>query len=82
MTANKQIVEINVDKAVMEELKSIERQKEEWIAVCGYIKSMIGDYDHVNDDPLKLISGIIDILDAAFCYMPAAIEEINKAFER
>jgi hypothetical protein len=30
--------------------------KEDWVEVVGHIKSIIVNYDHVNDDPHKTLS--------------------------
>ena len=40
--------------------------KEDWVEVVGHIKSIIVNYDHVNDDPHKTLSEINDVLDSAF----------------
>ena len=66
-----------IEEATMAELKSLERQKEEWIAVCGHIKDIITEYDYVSDEPLALITSINNILDTAFCYMPDAMKILN-----
>ena len=51
---------------------------EQWEAIAGHIKHLICMYDHVNDDPNKIILNINNVIDDAFGHMPTAIEKINK----
>ena len=72
------IDETTIQIAITDELKSLERQKEDWITVCGYIKNIITEYDHTKDKTLQIIIDIDNILDDAFGHMPTAIEKINS----
>ena len=50
---------------------------ENWENIAGHIKHLICMYDHVNDDPNKIISDINNVLDDAFGDMDAAIKKIS-----
>ena len=54
------------------------RKLEQWEAIAGHIKHLICMYDHVNDDPNKVLSDINNVLDDAFGHMPAAIKSIKS----
>jgi hypothetical protein len=55
----------------------IDIKTEQWEIIAGHIKHIICMYDHVNDDPNKVISDINNVLDDAFGHMQTAIEKIN-----
>ena len=49
-----------------------------WEEIAGHIKSLITDFDHVDDSPYQLISGINNVLDDAFGDMKTAIKKLEN----
>jgi len=52
----------------------------EWVSVAGVIKNMITEFDHVNDEPIKVLDNINNVLDDAFAggFPPDTIKERCK----
>jgi len=71
-----------LDKAVLKEVQSIQKQSEEWQEVCGHIKTLITEWDHTKTEPIKLVADINNFLDHAFQYMPIALAEIKEYSKR
>ena len=63
--------------ALYNDVVATEKRLEEWQDLACYIKDLILEFDHVNDDPIKVLSNIDNIIDTAFGDMDAAKKVIS-----
>ena len=66
-----------IDNAVLKDIQSLQKQKEDWVEVAAHVKDLITNWDHTKTDPVGVLSDINNFLDHAFCDMQSAKDDIK-----